>query len=369
MSDTPLRAGVIGLGVGGSHCEGYIHNANVQLAAICDLNKARLEEQAEKFGVAPEWRFTDYHDMMSTAKLDIVSVCLPNAMHAEATVAALESGAHVLCEKPLAPSTFEVRDMIKAAKLNDRRLMVAYNHRYRADVFWMRRMITEGRLGQIYHVDASWRRETGIPGAGWFGNKQMAGGGALIDLGVHVLDMALWLLDFPDVATVSGVVRSHFGPRGLKVWGHPRWTTDANAIFDVDDGAVGFIRLQNGVNIVLQSTWAEHRAPKEDNIRLEIQGTEGTVVLHIVKYTREDTLRLYCEIAGAPVTVTPNVRWTGPWGHERLIADAVASLRNNSTPPTDAAQGLIAVRVLEAIYHSAQSGREVVFDTVPDMMA
>lgn len=369
MTDNPLRAAVVGLGVGVAHCDAYTLNKTTQLVALCDVNRARLDEKADEYDVPAEGRFTDYREMLEAARPDLVSICLPNAMHAEATVAALEAGAHVLCEKPLAPSVFEVRDMIKAARINDRQLMVAYNHRYRADVFWIRRMIAEGRLGTIYHVEATWRRETGIPGLGWFGNKQMAGGGALIDLGVHILDMAFWLLGFPNVLTVSGATRSHFGPRGLKVWGNPRWMGDTNVVFDVEDGAIGFIRLENGATIALQSTWAEHRGPKEDIIRLEFQGTEGTAVLNIVNYTREDTLRFYCEMAGAPTVITPTVSWSGQWGHEALIAEMAASLNNNAPPPTEATQGLATVRVLEAIYHSAHSGREVVFERIPDMMA
>lgn len=368
MPAKPLRAGVIGLGIGSAHCDAYLKSPDADLVAICDSNETRLKQLAAKY-VVPH--YTDYRQMLAESNLDIVSICVPNALHAESTVAALEAGVHVLCEKPLAPSIVEVRDMIKAAKLNNKRLMVAYNHRYRADVFWIKRMIEDGKLGQIYHIDAWWRRETGIPGAGWFGNRQLAGGGALIDLGVHVLDLALWLLGFPEVKTVSGQTRTHFGQRGLKVWGHPRWISDPNGetVFDVDDGAVGFIRLQGGASLMLQATWAENRQPQDDLIRLEIQGTEGTAILNIANYRRDDTLRFYAEMAGQPVTVTPSVRWNDVYGHEALITDVLNSLHAGTPSPTDAMQGFAAVRIIEAIYHSTQTGHEVAFEQVPDMMA
>jgi predicted dehydrogenase len=179
----------------------------------------------------------------------------------------------------------------------------------------------------------------------------------------------MWLLDFPDVHTVSGAARSYFGPNGQKVWGLARWIADPTAVFDVDDGAIGFIRLDGGITMNLQATWAENRGPQEDIIRLELQGTEGTAILNVVNYTKLDTLRFYCEMAGAPVSVTPVVRWNGLWGHDGLLADVIASLRAGTPAPTDGEQGLIAVRVLEAMYHSAQSGREVVFERAVDALA
>jgi predicted dehydrogenase len=361
-STEPLRIGVIGLGIGNNHAEGYAKDTRVKLAALCDSNEARLRERALKFNVSDEVLFTDYRTMLEQARLDLVSVCLPNALHAPASIAALEAGCHVLCEKPLAPSTFEAQDMIKAARMNGRRLMVAYNHRYRADVAWMKRLINEGRLGTIYRVDAWWRRETGIPGWGVFGLQEYSGGGALLDLGVHALDLALYLLGFPAALTVSGNVRTNFGARGQKVWG-PRPEK-----FDVDDWSEGDIRLEGGISLHLVASWAEHRPPNDDLIRLDIQGTDGSLALNIPNYTKADTLRFYTELAGAPVIVTPAVRWASS-GHEALIADCVTSLLDGTPAPTDAVQGLAGVRILEAIYHSAASGREVVFEREADQLA
>jgi len=369
MLSQPLRAGVIGLGIGNAHCEGYQHNPDITLAAICDANEVRLKERAEKFGVAEDGCFTDYRDMLANARLDIVSVCLPNSLHAEATISCLEAGAHVICEKPLALSTFEVQDMLRAAKMNDRHVMVAYNYRFRADMQWIKGMIDSGAIGEVYHVEAWWRRETGIPG--WYSQGQMIGGGALMDLGVHVLDLSLYALGFPAVHTVSGDVRSHFGGQRLKVMGPARWyePDSPDHGFAVDDGAVGFIRLAGGAHIVLHATWAEHRAPKEDLVRVEFEGTKGTLVLNIPNYTRDDTVRFYTEMNGVAVTVTPAIRWDGKFGHEGLIAESAAALRENRTPPTEGGQGLVAVRILEAMYHSSKSGREVVFETQPDQLA
>jgi predicted dehydrogenase len=359
MSEQLLRAGIIGLGVGRAHAPGYARKYGAELVALCDSDEGRLHELGSRFEVPHEGRFTDYKRMLAETKLDLVSICLPNFLHAEVTTAALDAGVHVLCEKPMAPTVAEAQAMIAAAERNQRRLMIAYNYRYRPDVQWIYRLIKSGQLGTVYHVYAAWRRETGIPGRGWFGNKQMAGGGALIDLGVHVLDLTLWMLGFPGVSTVSGDTHSLFGPRGLKTWGrtpgHPPTTP-----FDVDDGAVGFIRFANGTNAVLEATWAEHRQPADDLIHMEIQGTNGTVVLNIANYRLEDTLRFYTEIETEPVTIIPTIRASGgPPSHEALVIEAVRSLRESTPPPSDGQQGLAAVQVLQAMYESALNRHEI----------
>ena len=160
MADQPLRAGIIGLGVGKSHAKGYLNNPGASLVALCDTNEARLRELAQQYGVPSEGCFTDYNQMLAQAKLDLVSVCLPNFLHSEVTVAALNAGAHVLCEKPMAPTVAQAQAMIDAAQQNNRQLMVAYNYRYRDDVQWIRRLVASGGLGRIYHIHAAWRRET-----------------------------------------------------------------------------------------------------------------------------------------------------------------------------------------------------------------
>ncbi|MBX3086349.1 MAG: Gfo/Idh/MocA family oxidoreductase [Anaerolineae bacterium] len=358
MSDKPLRAGIIGLGIGAAHAKGYAGNHGAELVALCDLDEQRLRDLSRQYNVPDKGCYSDYRKMLAEAKLDIVSVCLPNSMHAEAAIAALEAGTHVLCEKPMAPSVSQARQMVDAATKANKQIMIAYNYRYRADVQWIHRMIKSGQLGQIYHVHAMWRRETGIPGSGWFGRKEMAGGGALIDLGVHVLDLTMWLLNFPMVKTVSGDTHMVFGQRGLKTWGH-RPGQPIETVFDVDDGAVGFVRFGDSSNLVLEATWAEHRQPQDDMIHIELQGTEGTAVLNIANYRKDDTLRMYKEMEGEPVTVIPTIRWDGPMGHEALIIDTLACLRNGLPMPTDGAQGLMAVHVLEAMYRSSHEGREI----------
>lgn len=358
--DAPiLRAGIIGLGIGRNHAKGYQVQHGGQVVAICDQNEARLQEIGMLTATPPDGWHTDYHRLLSESKPDIVSVCLPNSLHAEVTIAALESGAHVLCEKPMATSVADAQRMLDAARANGKQLMIAYNRRYRADAQWIKRTVEAGILGQIYHVNAAWRRETGIPGSGWFSVKSLAGGGPLIDLGVHILDLTMYFLGFPQIQTVSGSVRSIFGKRGMKTWGRKPGDMAAQG-FDVEDGATAFIRFGNGTSMQLEATWAEHRTPQDDMIRIELQGSEATAVMEIHNYLKEDTLRLYSEVAGEPVVTIPKVKWEATYDHEALIVDALHSLRTGATPATEGNQGLAAVKILEALYQSARDGREVV---------
>jgi predicted dehydrogenase len=357
MSEQKLRAGVIGLGVGGNHARGYLGSPYAELVALCDSNDARLQENAAKWTV--QRRYTNYREMFRDAELDIVSVCLPNALHAEVTIEALKAGMHVVCEKPMALSVDEAERMIEAAKRYNRRLMVCYNWRYRPDSQWMKRVAASGRLGDIYHVHVAWRRETGIPGWGLFGSKAASGGGALIDLGVHVIDLGLWMLDWPTVTTITGDTRSLFGPHSYKTWGRTAGATFEG--FDVEDGGTAYARLSTGATMNIHVTWAEHTMPQEDSMRIELHGTQGTAVQYIRNYSLNDSLRLYTEVEGEPVTITPSLRpGKGLSAHETLIQEIADCIAHDRPSPTTGEQGLAAIKVLEGLYKSAETKREVV---------
>lgn len=352
---TPLRTAVIGLGIGRIHVEGYALSPHADLVALCDSDPKRLQEFGLQYTVPAEGLFSDYKTLFAEANLDLVSIVLPNSLHAQVAIDALEAGIHVVVEKPMAITESEAQRMIDVAQKMDKRLMVMYNRRYRADAIWMNQLIQQGDLGDIHHVDVYWRRETGIPGWGWAGDKSVAGGGALIDLGVHVLDLALWMLDFPTVKTVTGTTRTLFGQHGYKTWGDNPQARD----FGVEDGAVGFIRFNNDISMTIQATWAEHIAPNEDRFRMEIQGTKGGLVLDVPNYTREDTVRYYTEINGAPSTIIPKIKWKEENAIAQFVMDAAKCLVNDEPAPTTGEEGLKAVRIMQALYQSAEQGHEI----------
>jgi len=350
-----LRAGVVGAGVGHIHLKGYQLIPDVEVVALCDADPVRLQEIGDRYNV-PQ-RFTDYRKLFASGEIDMVSIALPNSLHAPVSIAALEAGLHVLCEKPLAENVESGQKIVDAAAAAPGKFMICFNRRYRPDVRWIKQAIDGGQLGKIYQVKAGWVRETGIPArTGWFTNKQVAGGGPLIDLGVHMLDLALWLLDYPQPLTISGDVQANFGPLGRKVWHTPG---SKLAGYEVEDVATAFIRLANGASLKLETSWTSHGRAGMDDIYLTLLGTEGAVELYIKNYASEGTLTLYSEVNGAPVTTRPHVVGERS-DHLYAVAEFVRCIRQDLPPTAAAEQGLIIMKVIEAIYQSAEAKREKV---------
>ena len=286
MSSDRLRVGVIGAGIGMFHAQAYAALPNVELAAIAGLDTERVVALAARHGVGRTYR--DYGELLAQPDIDAVSVCVPNALHAPVTVAALAAGKHVLVEKPLARTPDEGRAMIAAAEAAGKVLMIAFNHRQRSDVQWLKDYVESGALGRIYYAKAYWMRRQGIPGLGsWFVSKAMAGGGPLIDLGVHVLDMAMFLLGEPEPLAVSAATYAEFGPRGLKGWG-AKQSTGASGSYEVEDLGTAFVRLAGGTTLLLEASWASHGSAGDD-YGVVLYGTEGGAELTIKNYARMAT--------------------------------------------------------------------------------
>jgi predicted dehydrogenase len=352
-----LKIGVVGTGVGRLHLQGYQTIPNeAEIVALCDVNEARLKEIGDSYNIP--LRFTDYQALFTSGEIEAVSICLPNNLHAPASLAALEAGLHVLCEKPLAQNSAAAQTIVEAAEKASPKFMICFNRRYRPDVRWMKEAISQGRLGQIYQVKAGWVRETGIPvGTGWFTNKEMAGGGPLIDLGVHMLDMVMWLLDYPTPLTISADVQTNFGQRGLKMWyfGPSRQTSG----FAVEDSATAFIRLAGDISMSLETSWAAHAKPGLDDFFVTMMGTEGTIEFYVANYAKENTLTFYTEINGAPSAIRPRV--ISPQSdHAYAVAEFVQCVKNDLPPTAPAQDGLVIMNIIDAIYESAAQKREIV---------
>jgi predicted dehydrogenase len=355
-----LKIGVVGAGVGRLHLQGYQALPDeVEITALCDVDEGRLKEIGDSYNIP--LRYKDYNELFASGKVEAVSICLPNSLHAPAAIAALEAGLHVLCEKPLAESATTGQTIVEAAAKAPGKFMICFNRRYRPDVRWMKEMITASKLGQIYQVKAGWIRETGIPvGTGWFTNKAMAGGGPLIDLGVHMLDMVMWLLDYPAPLTVSGDVQTNFGSRGLKMWRRPNEKAPAN--YAVEDLAIAFIRLAGNISLNLETSWASHAKPGLDDFYVTLMGTEGTIEFYVTNYARENTLTFYTELNGAPATIHPRI--VSPQSdHVYAVAEFVQCIQKDLSPTAPATDGLTIMHIIEAIYQSAAQKREIVLSS------
>ncbi len=360
MSKTKLRAGVIGVGVGWNHVEAYQMHADSDCVAICDANPATLKERGDRFAIVPENRHLDYKQLLKRDDIDAVSVALPNWLHEPVVMDALAAGKHVLCEKPLATDPDAAKRMRDAAKSAGKLLMVCYNHRFRPEIDWLKQQVLAGEFGRVYAARAGWMREGFIPAHGaWFTQKDKAGGGALIDLGVHVLDLALYLMGYPQPVSVSGAVFSEFGSRNQKMV--PRDARLGHKI-DVEDHGMGFVRFANGAVLNLEVSWAAHREPTQDDYYVRLFGSDAGANFFIKKYN-DHALNLFKYVNGEPTTVTPTMGARNPLrGHKAAVSHFVDCVVNGTACMAPADHGVIGVQIIDALYRSAKEGREVTIE-------
>ena len=329
--------GVIGLGLGQAHLAGYLKNDRVEVVGLADLDAGLVEGTASEHGVPHA--VTDYRDLLALEP-DLVSVCLPNYLHAPVTIDVLDAGAHVLCEKPMALNAAQARDMTAAARRNGRYLMIALNNRFRTETQILKKLVEEGVLGEIYYARTGWLRRSGIPGAGtWFTRKAQAGGGPLIDLGVHMIDLTRWLMGNPRPVSVVGAT-------------YARLSDSVEGDFDVEDLATAFIRFEGDVTLVVETSWASH-VPAEGSY-VKLMGTRGGAEI------TGNELTVYTDLHGEQVDITPACaprEWSDCIAAE--IAHFVDCIRAGRTPMSTGEQGVEIMQILDGIYESAAGNRMV----------
>ncbi|NLT74137.1 MAG: Gfo/Idh/MocA family oxidoreductase [Chloroflexi bacterium] len=347
MANT-IRIGIIGTGgiATAAHIPGYRALEDVEIAALCDVVPGRAAQVATDIPGARA--YVDYREMLAKEELDAVSVTTPNSAHREATVAAFEAGLHVLCEKPIAMSLAEGQEMAEAARKAGKLLQIGVHMRFEAEAMALRRIVEAGDMGRIYHGEATYMRRRGIPTWGVFTQSKFQGGGALIDIGVHALDRALWLMGNPKPVAVMGMTYANFGKRRDLATPRGLWDVDK---FDVDDMGVALIRFEDGASLILRACWAAHI---EGNIiGTRILGTEGGAHM--------SPLCIYRDMHGSMVDVSP----TGLVpvdGHTAEIAHFVQCIRGKAECMVPVEQVLDVQAILDAIYLSSSTGREVRLD-------
>jgi predicted dehydrogenase len=307
-----------------------------EIVALCDLDKKLLAQRAEQYGV--EKTFTDYKKMLALDEVDAVSVCVPNDLHRPMTAGALAAGKHVLCEKPPALNARQARNMADAARKAKRVLMYALVQRFHAESQLLRQFIDRGQLGDIYFARTAYLRRRGIPVGkeGWFINKKRAGGGALIDIGVHCLDRAWWLMGNPKPVRVSGASYAKFGH-----------TVTKRYPYTVDDASFALIKFENGASLIVEATWAYNLPPKHHT---ELAGTKGGATV--------GPLTIYTERQGVVCDIKPEVKRGN--GFEGETAHFVECIMKKKQPIANAEQGIQLMQMLDAVYKSSETGKEVV---------
>ena len=339
---TTFNLAIIGVGIGRQHLRGALGVPGVHIAALCDLDVARAGAIVEEFELQGTRVVADYRDLLDMPDLDAVSVCVPNALHASIAVACLGAGLHILCEKPLATSAADAQTIVDAARDNNRACMVGQLLRFRDDVRELKKRA--GEIGAPYYARAVARRAHGIPKWGsWFTQKQMSGGGPLIDTGVHIIDLAWWLAGSPRPLSASATTYGELGARkiGLGMGG----VGDENGRFDVEDLAAGLIRFEGGFSIHFESSWALYA---ENDARLcHVHGTQGALLWG------DDARVITSDGSVEAIHAEPGDAW------QREIAHFVHSIQSGVAPQPDATAGLTMMKMLDALYASAREGREV----------
>ncbi len=351
-----LKAAVIGVGgISNEHINGYIKNPNVELYAFCDINEAQLKKMAEKYGVPAERCFLNKDEMLAALpEIDIVSVCTWNAAHAECSIAALNAGKDVICEKPMAMNTQEAEQMLAAAKANGKLLQIGFVRRYGNDADVMRDFIDSGKFGEIYYAKATYLRRNGNPG-GWFGDKSRSGGGPLIDLGVHVIDLSRYLCGNPKPISVYGATfQKLFNRPDIKVGkGYQSVSAGAEDICDVEDLATALIRFDNGLVLSVEASFSLNIKNGEGNI--QFFGTKAGAKL-------DPQVEIFSQENGYLVDLSFNndtsLSFDGLFCRE--INHFVDCVLNGTPCIAPAEDGVEIMKILDAVYESARTGHEVV---------
>jgi predicted dehydrogenase len=331
---------------------------DVELAAFCDRIEDRAVDSAREFGAKGAKVYTDYKGLLKDKSIDIVHVCTPNESHAEITVAALKAGKHVYCEKPMAKTSAEGVKMLEAAKRTGKKLSVGYQYRYKPDCQLLNKMCRRGDLGEIYFAKAHALRRRAVPTWGVFLNEKAQGGGALIDIGTHALDITLWMMNNYKPKSVTGSIYKKFAPETDTANFFGDWDP---AQFTVEDSAFGFIKMEDGATIFLEASWALNILEGAE-ARTTLCGTKaGADMVDGLRINKADLNKLVVTQALRPSTSDIfEIPPSPPNGY--LMARAwIDSIRNDSDPFVLPEQALVVTQILEAIYESARTGKTVYF--------
>ncbi|HPS42035.1 MAG TPA: Gfo/Idh/MocA family oxidoreductase [Anaerolineaceae bacterium] len=268
-----IRIGIVGCGfiANGKHLPSMARFADVEVVAFCDLIIEKAQASAQRFGAPDALVCTDYRDLLKRDDIDAIHVCTPNSSHAEITVAALKAGKHVMCEKPMAKTAAQAKEMLDAYKSTGKLLTIGYQNRFRDDSQLIKRLCDNGDLGDIYLGKAFATRRRGVPTWGVFMDKEKQGGGPLIDLGTHALDLTLWMMQNYEPETVLGSTFNKIGKMGSPANSMGPWDP---AKYEVEDSAFGLVRMKNGATIFLEASWAINMVVSNEAMTM-LCGTKG----------------------------------------------------------------------------------------------
>ncbi len=368
-----IKVGIIGCGfiANGKHLASMDRRDDVEVVAFCDLELEKAQALATQSGTSDALVCTDYRDLLARSEIDVVHVCTPNSSHAEISIAALESGKHVMCEKPMAKTAAEAKAMLDASRATGKLLTVGYQNRFREDSLFMKNLCAKGDLGDIYFAKAFATRRRGVPVWGVFMDKEKQGGGPLIDLATHALDLTLWMMDNYEPVTALGSTFDKIAKIGSSANIMGPWDP---AKFEVEDSAFGLVKFRNGASVMVESSWALNMIVSNEGMTL-LCGTKagadmfpptGPVVrtsdwqaapAYHVRVNGENNGKLFVQNytmggtfladGGKPEQFVGGMKELDVW---------LKAVRGEDELVVKPEQAYAVTRVLEAIYQSAQAG-------------
>lgn len=351
-----IKVGIIGCGgiANGKHMPSLAKVDDCEMVAFCDLIPERAEKAAKEFGTPDAKTYTDYKELLKDPEIEVVHVCTPNRSHSFITVDALEAGKHVMCEKPMAINSVEAKKMLDAAKKTGKKLSIGYQSRFRDDSMYMKQEAEAGTFGEIYYAKATALRRRAVPTWGVFLNEYEQGGGPLIDIGTHALDLTLWMMNNyrPKYCVGTSYHKLNRDTEQGNMWGN--WDPEK---FTVEDSAFGFIVMENGATIVLESAWALNTL----DVREAVTSVCGT----LAGADMMDGLRINGIRHGRQYVLEPSFKAGGVAFNDGKKGESAAdreerlwieAVRNDTDPFTLPEQAYCVTRILEGIYESAKTG-------------
>lgn len=353
-----LKLGIIGCGgiANGKHLPAIKKEGSAEVVAFCDIIEQRATDAAKKYGTEEAQIFTDYHELLKL-DLDAVYVCTPNRSHCEITVAALNAGKHVMCEKPMAINYTQAKEMVDVAKKTNKLLTIGYQNRYRADSAYLKKECEAGELGDIYYAKAKAIRRRAVPTWGVFLNEFEQGGGPLIDIGTHALDLTLWTMNNYKPKSVVGTIYHKLNGETQPANAFGPWNPEE---FTVEDSAFGFIIMENGATITLEASWALNSLDVHE-AKTVLCGTkagadmQNGLTINGTKHDRQYELKPNLDAGGVAFYVggalTPEVI------EQQTFMKAIRGEGELVVLPEQAA---VVTQILDAIYQSAREGRQII---------
>ncbi|EOI55459.1 Gfo/Idh/MocA family protein [Enterococcus gilvus] len=353
-----LKLGIVGCGgiALAKHLPALIQIEEIEIIAFCDVIKERAIEAKDEFGSIGAKIFTDYKQFL-LEDLDVVHVCTPNISHAEISIAAMEANCHVMCEKPMAKAYEEGKAMVEVAKRTGKKLTIGYQNRFRTDAKYLHDICQENALGDIYFAKAHAIRRRAVPTWGVFLDEEAQGGGPLIDIGTHALDLTLWMMDNykPKYVTGNAYHQLSATKNAANAWG--AWDPDK---FTVEDSAFGFITMENGATIFLESSWALNSLDIKE-AKTTLCGSKGGADMNEgLIVNGEDHGLLYDKTIELE---TGGVDFYDGAGNSPAILEArswIDAILNDVEPVVRPEEALVVTQILEAIYQSSEK-KEPVF--------